>query len=198
MSPPPAETQGVQVPLLGRLFEGIDEDNRLVVIDFGLGGSSLLDALKPYRARIDTLAIFDALSAWQAAETPQDQRGLVEQHMAKFSLEPVDWVLCWSVLNYMNAPMLQTLSQVLGPVLKPNASIHALIEYSSPTMPASPATCDLVFEDNKAYLTLRGDRQTIPSPRYTPKALEGMLKGFKAQNTILLSNGMQEYVFRPI
>lgn len=187
--------RGVQTPLLGRLFDAIKEDRRLVVIDFGAGSAPLLNALQPHRARLDAMAISEQIKTWSALETQEERAKALGVHLARFKLEQADWVLCWGALNYLDAPMMALMTEQLRPHLKPNARIHALIEYSSPTMPATPPRCYLSFHEGGAYLDIETDQSTIASPRYTPKRLEGMLTGLKTENTILLSNGMQEYIF---
>jgi len=187
--------RGVQTPLLGRLFDAIKEDQRLVVIDFGTGSSAILEALQTHRVRLDAMAMAEQLAAWAGLETQEDRAGVLANYFKRFKLESADWVLCWGMLNYLDAPLMGQLTQQLLPHLKPQARIHALIEYSSSTMPATPARYQLSFDEGKAYLSMESSPTTIASPRYTPKRLEGMLTGLKTENTILLSNGMQEYIF---
>jgi len=190
-----AALRGVQTPLLGRLFDAIKEDQRLVVIDFGIGSAALLDALQPYRARLDAMAIAEKLEDWSSLEAQEDRADALADHFIRFNLEPADWVLCWGLLNYLDAPLITQLSKQLVPHLKPHGRIHALIEYSSPTMPAIPAQHQLFFEAGQVHLDIDSVQSSIASPRYTPKRLEGLLTGLKTENTILLSNGMQEYIF---
>lgn len=187
--------RGVQAPLLGRLFDAIKEDQRLVVIDFGVGSAAILEALSPHRARLDAMAIAEQLDVWSGLELQEDRAAALASHFSRFQLESADWVLCWGLLNYLDAPLMSQLTQQLLPHLKPQARIHALIEYSASTMPKTPASYRLSFEEGKAYLHIESSPATITSPRYTPKRLEGMLTGLKTENTILLSNGMQEYIF---
>lgn len=187
--------RGVQTPLLGRLFDTIKEDRRLVVMDFGTGSSALLNSLQPHRARLDVMAISTQLDVWSGLETKEERARALADYLARFKLEPSDWVLCWGMLNYLDAPMMGQLTEQLLPHLKPNARIHALVEYSSPTMPTTPPRCHLSFHEGRAHLDIETDPSTTASPRYTPKRLEGMLTGLKTENTILLSNGMQEYIF---
>ncbi|MDR9390214.1 MAG: hypothetical protein RI549_07660 [Wenzhouxiangella sp.] len=189
---------GVQAPLLGRLFGGIDEDQRLSVVHCGLGEPSVFKAFAPYRVRLDTVDVFSQLEHWALAETGAERAVLIGAYMDEFKLEPVDWVCCWSLLNYIDPPTVTLILNALRPYLKPDAVVHALIEYSSPTMPASPPTWALEPVDQQLYLHADATQATADSPRHTPKRLEGMLGGMKAESTVLLSNGLQEYIFRPV
>lgn len=188
----------VQAPLLGRLIDSIKEDQRLVVIDFGQVSSSLLRALQPFRSRLDGLALVEHRQRWATAETRQECAALVDQSLQRNLLEPSDLVLCWGFLNYLDAQTLGVLFEKLQPYLKPSARVHALIEYSSPTMPKDFPHNELFIEDNKIFLDIQGSSETAPSPRYTPKRLEAMLNGLQTTNTVLLSNGMQEFVFSKV
>lgn len=195
LKPAISVARGVQAPLLGRLFDAIKEDCRLVVLDLGTGPAALLNALQPHRARLDVMAISEQLETWSALETKEERAKALGVYLGRFKLEQADWVLCWGALNYLDASMMALMTEQLLPHLKPNARIHALIEYSSPTMPATPPRCHLSFDEGRAHLDIEISQPTIASPRYTPKRLEGMLTGLKTENTILLSNGMQEYIF---
>lgn len=188
----------VQTPLLGRMVEAIKEENRMVVIDLGTISPSLLALLQPYRARLDGLACHEQLESWSSTETSAEAASLIHAHLKRYALEKADWLLCWGFLNYFDAPMMGVFASAIKPYLKPSARIHALIEYSSPTMPEKPASLDLSFHEGKPFLDISPPGKTIPSPRYTPKRLESMLHGLRAENAILLSNGMQEYVFSPV
>lgn len=187
----------VQTPLLGRMVEAIKEENRLVVIDLGTISPTLLALLQPFRARLDGLAFHEQLNSWTSAETNAEAASLIDAHLKRYALEQADWLLCWGFLNYFDPAMMKVFAGAIKPYLKSSARIHALIEYSSPTMPEQPASLDLSFHDGKPYLDMSSAGKTIPSPRYTPKRLDGMLQGLCAENAILLSNGMQEYTFSP-
>ncbi len=193
----PSTHGGVQTPLLGRLLNAMDERQRIGVVDFGLGSSSVLETFAPYRVRLDTLDIFPQLERWEAADTQDERRALIQAHVDGFELEGIDWILSWSLLNY-TAPLTATLLfDALRPRMRPTTAVHALIEYSSPEMPASPPSWTIRVDENDVSLTPLSSEARTASPRHTPKRLEGMLGGMKAQSTVLLSNGLQEYIFRP-
>lgn len=185
----------VQTPLLGRMLDSIVEDQRLVLLDLGRVSASLVAILQPYRARLDGLSIADQRSKWVAAETSNETLALIKAHLAHYDLEPSDWLLCWGVLNYLDEETLGLLFDQLQPFLKPTVRVHALIEYSAAQMPIEPPQYDICFVDGKTHLDIHPHRSEVPSPRYTPKRLEAMLHGMKTQSTILLSNGMQEFIF---
>ena len=188
---------GVQAPLLGRLLSGIDDNQRVTIADFGVGASSVLKVFEPYRARLDTLDIHSQLPTWHSVETREERAALIGAHIDSFQLEPVDLVCCWSVLNYIEPSTMTLVIQALKPYMKANAAVHALIEYSSPSMPATPPSWTLKIVNEQLHLHAAETEAVANSPRHTPKRLEAILGGMKAQSTVLLSNGLQEYIFRP-
>lgn len=193
-----AKAQQVQTPLLGRLFGGLEEDQRLVVLDLGLAMPTFLEAFQSQRLRLDTLSLYEHQPAFSSIEDPQAQRDWLSQHLAQFQLESLDWVCGWSFLNYLDPHLLSLLSELLQPYLTLKTRWHALIEYSSPNMPSSPPDTQISHVDGEVYLSIEAQPAIAPAPRYSPKGLESVLKGFATESAMLLANGWQEYLFRPI
>jgi hypothetical protein len=192
------EAQPVQTPLLGRLFADVDEEQRLVVLDLGVAMPSFLAAFGPTRLRWDTLNLCEHQRVWMTLEDEEAKHDALFQHLSRFDLEPLDWICGWSYLNYLDPNLLSLLAQLLAPYLKPKTRWHALIEYSQPTMPSQAPEIFVDRLGDQVYLSVDGSSSHTPAPRYTPKRLENILNGLTAESTMLLANGWQEYLFKPI
>ena len=105
-----------------------------------------------------------------------------------------DLVLSWDYLNYLDTADLQRLNSKLLEVAHSGTRLHALIHYAKPEMPARPDRYSLL--DDGRIERRSADTMQVKAPRYSPKALEKWMPGFKVDRTRLLGNGMQEFLLR--
>lgn len=177
----------VSVPLLAELLTAEDRRRR-VWADLGGAQGGLTHNLsgKPSHLLVADLprALLDGQAQWYLPDSILP---------GKFWREPVDRFLCWDLLNYMNGNELGALSTCLARHGANECRVHALIQYSGKQMSECPAR-----------FTLDGDLRLIvdevgPSrrqaPRYSPKALEKAMPDLRVERTLLLNNGMQEFLF---
>lgn len=155
-------------------------------LDLGAVHPGIVDALAAARARI-VVANLDPLapavdSAWRAGST------LVRALRAR----PVERVLCWDLLNYLTPEDLGKLARRLLSFAAPACRVHALIAYSRSEMPAAPLQIRRLAD---GQLESRAVEAQIAAPRFSPKALEKAMPGLQVDRTLLLNNGMQEFIF---
>jgi len=156
-------------------------------LDLGPVHPGVVDALAPRRARI-VVADFHptapaAGAAWRAGSA------VVRALRAR----PVERVLCWDLLNYLEPEGLGRLAQRLISYAASSCCVHALIAYSRADMPAAPSHLRRLPD---GQLESREVGARISAPRYSPKALEKAMPGLRVERTLLLNNGMQEFVFQ--
>ncbi|MCA1778864.1 MAG: hypothetical protein LC637_05650 [Xanthomonadaceae bacterium] len=178
----------LRAPLLGELLEPSGSRSRRVWLDLGSVTQGLIERLQNTRSRL-VIAALDAA----AREREPDCFDFKKRFAAGLLNEPVDTVLCWDLLNYMNANQLQCLSATVARLAGPGARIHALIYYSNPMMPDLPGR---FFPGSGAELEMiEGARSKIQALRYSPKALQKAMPKLEVERTLLLNNGMQEFIF---
>lgn len=185
---PGPSVEHVRVPLLAQLLAPATLITRCVWVDAGRAQSGLIDRLTgtPGRLIVADLprALEDHAAGWHLPDN-----GLAE---AVWS-EPVDRFLYWDLLNYMQKDQLAELSVSIASRASVNCTIHALIQYSRTTMTEAPA-CFNLADDLQLQVTESGQRETS-TPRYSPKALEKAMPELRVERTMLLNNGMQEFLF---
>lgn len=186
--------RGLQAPLFEQLVQGLTEDRRHVVLDCGAARAGTISLLSRYRCRLDILDLAEALPELNAQADPQARTATLARRLPEVQDEPAELVFCWNLLNYLQPGDISALIERLLPLLAPAARLHALIEYSSPLMPASPG--HWVPDQNGRLFADQGDVEQIPAPRYSPKALERMMPQLKPERSMLLGNGLQERLFR--
>lgn len=183
----------VRTPLFKERLLSLCNSNRHVIIDLGPVRSSTLAALHGSRCRLDIINLPELL-----LHHPQesDSKALMEalaQRILLSDWEQAELVLCWTLLNYLDPLQLQELMQLLAKRLTPNAKIHALIGSSSTLLSKQPP--GVSAEDNEHLLIESEQLPSCLSPRYSSGTLEKNMQGFKPERTMLLSNGMREYIF---
>jgi hypothetical protein len=106
----------------------------------------------------------------------------------------VDRVLVWDLLDYLAATEIRELGEQLSSHLSPSGRVHALVHYSTPGMPAHPGKWR--FDRDGALHSATVSGEMVPAPRHSPKALEKAMLRFRVERTVLLNNGMQEFLLR--
>lgn len=191
---PAAEPAPVNAPLFRRLVDSLSEERRSVVLDLGPARAETVALLTPYRCRLD---IADLAAGLQGLDEEPDAALLRERAEALLPpprTEPVDIVLCWDLLNYLQRPAITALMTCIAGRMRPGAFAHLLIVYSGTTMPARPSRF-APLPDGRLVETATTDARRN-APRYSPEDLAKCLRGLRSESATLLRNGMQEFLFR--
>ena len=105
-----------------------------------------------------------------------------------------DLVFCWDLPNYLGLNALSALMNAIGRRARPGALAHALICYAERDMSERPGrflpTADGELIDYNTACAV------IAAPRYSPEDLGKSMGRFVLDRARLLSNGMQEFLFR--
>ncbi|MDZ7790799.1 MAG: hypothetical protein U5L08_09985 [Xanthomonadales bacterium] len=188
----------IRAPLFAMAVEAFEDDRRHVVLDLGRARAGTVDLFGRYRCRLDVVDLPSHLANLPSVDDEDGPKAVerwLDGLLPPARGESVDLVLCWNLLNYLPAAVIEALGRRLAERASPRARLHALIEYQATRMPAIPASfapagLELLADPADS------DRDAIPAPRYSPKELEKRLPGFSSEKTMLLGNGMQEYLYR--
>jgi hypothetical protein len=105
----------------------------------------------------------------------------------------LDAVLTWDIFNYLDPALCRSFIARLTPLLAPGAHLYLTV-YSQKDMPALPMQFTLLAADRMEYRPL--SHATRPSPRFNQTELTRRLRDFTVVKSVLLRNGMQEYLLR--
>lgn len=188
----------IRAPLFALAVEAFEDERRHVVLDLGRARSGTVELFGRYRCRLDVIDLPSHLAELpdvEGEEGPAAVERWLDGLLPPARGETVDLVLCWNLLNYLPPGVIEALGRRLVGRASGQARLHALIEYQATRMPAVPASfapagLELVADPPGA------DDATVAAPRYSPKELEKRLPGFSSEKTMLLGNGMQEYLYR--
>lgn len=195
---PNAVTQGLQEtnsPVLASLIAMMSKKSNLVVLDLGPARAANLEILSRFHCKLfiedahemiasfcgDTVADNAILESWLDQWTPAVKPG------------SIDVVLAWDIFNYLQPALYKTLVDRITPLLNPGAHLYLSV-YSQKEMPALPMQFNIVADDRMEFMPVT--RATRPSPRFNQADLNKNLRDFMVIKSVLLRNGLQEYLFK--
>ena len=183
------------VPLFRSLIDNLNEDRRWVILDLGAARPQTVELLSRFRCRLEIADLADTVTAsGVGAGDPVRFTDLSEALHATPDNEPVDITFCWDFLNYLIPEQMTELIKEIAARCRPDAFVHALIAYSDPLMPQWPG--QFVPVDDGRLLNLSTAEPQCLAPHYSPEDLTSWMPGVTIERVRLLTNGMQEYLFR--
>lgn len=190
-----AHTPGLAAPLFAQAIDDLDSEQRIAVLDLGKIRSGTVELFSAYRCRLDISDLPDLLPLPDSEDDPEIRSQTLASALALHEARPLDLILCWNLLNYLKPDDIRQLVELLAPRFKASTRLHALMEYASPLMPATPGAW---VPDASARLhASQVDEDQIDAPRYKPKELERLMPQLRPEKTVLLGNGLQEFLFTP-
>lgn len=192
----------LNAPLFGTLAERMLADGRWVIQDLGPAQAATVDFCNRFRCRLEIADLPTELAVLNEETDPARLAVLAERALPKPVQDPVDVVLCWDLLNYLQRPALTAIMERVAARAHSGCLVHALIVYSATHMPVHPGryypwhdqTDEDAHDDQLVYVSATSKQRE--APRYTPDDLAHCLRGFRVERAVLLNNGMQEFLFR--
>jgi hypothetical protein len=182
-------------PLFYELVAEFNQTTRHVILELGSASSGILALLQNKRCR---LLVANASMDLSALDEKTQSAESIVQEVARLIFdageEKVDTVFCWDLLNYLSLPMIQTFSARLAAIMSPGGMVHAYIHSANANMPLYPPR----YSPQGENLVLRVDHDpdTLKTPRYSFGDLEKYADGLHVDRSMLLRNGIQEYLLR--
>lgn len=181
-------------PLFRSLVEQIKTGKRTIVLDLGAARTQTIALFSQDSCRLDIADISDGLDSLNALPERGALHASAEALLPRRNSEPTDVVFCWDILNYLERPALRALMSCIGTRARQGTLVHALIIYSQTQMPAHPGS--YVPQDDFSLLNAAPYAHARPAPRYSVEDLGQCLPDFSIVRAVLLSNGMQEFLFQ--
>lgn len=190
----PAGPIRFNAPLFKSLVDRLDTGRRCVVLDLGVARTQTVSLLGRYPCRLDVADLTDTLDVFTDDIEPEHLPDYAEALLPLPHAEAADAVLCWDILNYLDRPALRALMSRVAARAGPGAMVHSLIVYSDTHMPARPGS--FVPQEDCSLVDVAIDHHEREAPRYSPYDLKHCLPDYTLERAMLLSNGMQEMLFR--
>ncbi|MFU8832354.1 MAG: hypothetical protein ACNA7J_09385 [Wenzhouxiangella sp.] len=109
----------LRAPLFESLVEGLDDDQRHVVMDLGPARAGMIDRLAQARCRLDIVNLPEGLEDLQAMEDPNRIEQAFRRLLPPMNGERINVVFCWNLLNYMRPDLIGVLMSVVMERLAP-------------------------------------------------------------------------------
>ena len=199
---PPNLPVAFHAPLFHDLISGLDASRRYVVLDLGAASTEMLALLGRSRCRVEIadLAHFGDIERLNGAK-PGPALATVADALLPNLLPSrlpggaFDLVFCWDLPNYLSLDALSALMNAIGHRARGGSAIaHALICYAERDMSEQPGR--FVPTSEGELTNLHTEPASIAAPLYSPEDLDRGMGRFVLDRARLLSNGMQEFLFR--
>lgn len=189
-------------PLLVSLTGQIAAHGRCEVLDLGPAVGANVAFFGELHCRLHIadcaaplLALKERLTRQEAAEGGAELSPEAElNRLLPLDLDaPLDAILVWDLLNYLDRPLLKALMAHLAPWVSGDTWLHGYV-CSRREMAAQPARYRLTSEGRLAITA--GSAERCACPAYTQPDLLNLMPQFGVSRSTLLPSGMQEYLFR--
>ena len=187
----------LHAPLFQDLVTGLDATERHVILDLGAASTAMLALLGRSRCRVEIadLAHFGGIIQLNSTEPGPELATAAKSLLPnRLSDEAIDRVFCWDLPNYLTLDSLSALMDAIARRARPGALAHALIFYAERDMKENPGR--FVPTPDGELIDHSTPSPAIAAPRYSPEELGKSMGRFVIDRARLLSNGMQEFLFR--
>lgn len=181
-------------PLFRSVVEALPARDRWVVLDLGAARRQTIELFGQYHCRLDIADLANEVDKLNAFPERQLALDAVDALLPASNDEATNLVLCWDIMNYLDRSALSAVMSRIAERCRSGTLIHALIYYSHTHMPTHPGC--FVPQDDSSLLDVSTPQGERPAVRYTPDDLKQCLAGYSIERAMLLSNGMQEFLFR--
>ena len=192
-----SEAVNINSPLLFDMFKKISKDNKQVILDISQISADSLEYFSNYWCKLhltNTINEFCSLQESSVNTSHKWHRALVKtMGFYKNDKTDIDIILLWGLLNYLNADQLKGLISYLLPQCSKKAQLHVYV-FNSELMLEKPANYSIV--KNQVFIHQQQLSKEINCPMYNLNDLQKHLFPFKLDHSVMLSSGIQEYVFR--
>lgn len=167
------------------------------ILDIGRASGYSIDFFGDYRCKLyisNSVSVIHKLDP-ATLDTPHKwHRALVKSlNFYKRKKADLDVILLWDLLNYLTPDHLDGLINYLLPHSSGRVLIHAYL-YSARKMPAAPANYH-ILKNNTVAIDMDTSTQT-DCPMYHQTMLQKYMSQLKVNRAVMLSSGIQEYLFQ--
>ena len=176
--------------LLPALFERLEEDQRVTVLDFGPALPETVEFFSDFRCRLHFVDIFSELPILASDENEHDLRPRFQEILRVPPHTRFDICLFWDLFNFLDRERVGALLATLRPHLAKSGLAHAFSVHNPRTHPYSSYLYSI---RDLHTLTLR--KRTDKLPGYAPhtqRRITEMLECYTLDRSVLLADSRLE------
>jgi hypothetical protein len=179
---------------LKALLDSLKGDRKYRILDLGPAIGSNIEFLTPYSSKIRVADLYTTLQAggFFAHGEGRLSEASISGILPIMSEERFDILLSWDLINYFNPEELKVLIRYLTRFCAPGGYFFAMSS-TAKEMPALPTVFKILDDQTLLYSAASPEMRLCP--RYAPRDLTLLMSDYRINNSYILRNGMQEYVF---
>ena len=185
--------QETRCPVFASLLEAMSRKANQVILDLGPARTANLELLSRFRCKLFIEDAHELIEGFRG--DAKADKAVLEHWLTQWTAgsggEPIDVVLAWDILNYLKPEQFGCFIDHVTPLLNKGAYLYFLA-YTQKDMPALPMQFKAAGPDRLDCKSLTAE--TRPSPRYSQTELKRRLPGYSVVKSVLLRNGLQEYL----
>ncbi len=197
----PSETASDRIrinsPLLFKLFSSLP-DHKHSILDISRANPQSLNFFADFSCKLYLSNSINELATLknENIDTPHKWHRALVKSMGFYKKDStgLNIILLWGYPNYLSEEQLKGLIEYLLPQSSPRAFLHMYI-HNSEHMAEHPANYR-ISEENKVMICPEGSQIPANCPCYNLKQLEKLLTPFSLDHSVMLSSGIQEYLFQ--
>lgn len=184
--------EDVSCKLLQGCVSGFEE-GRHTILDLGPTNGATIDFFSRFHCRLTCWDISQSVAA-QFADSDADEDEAWDAIQALFRIpitEPIDLLLSWELFNYIPSRLLEKLVPLLASMLSPGGAIHG-ISAAGLKLPLEPPAYKIVSDSGlirQSPVSVGSQLGVLHQNR-----IQRLFTRFRLNRTILLRNGLYEYV----
>ena len=167
-----------------------DEAHNILDLQQAVGAN--VEFFSRFSCRLQIVDLLAALAADDARRLLLEDAGAAFRRVLPDPTEPWDVVLAWEVFNYLDQEQFRRLVERLGSLCSADALILAFIA-TGKEIPLQPPVFRIV-DGQTLHWAPRGTASRA-GPRFPPALVERLTHGFAVVHSVLMRQGVQEYLF---
>lgn len=181
--------------LFGALFQSVDANHRLTVLEIGSALPETVDFFSRYRCRLIFVDLFDEPFVRDQADL--SETGLRHAFEERFRFPPgtgLDLCLFWDFLSYLDDPALRAFNSALRPWLHAGTRAHG---YGAHHLAVRLANVQYGVHDRETLSVRERVSRPLPTHPHSQVEMHEMLNCFAFERGLLLPDGRLEMLLKP-
>ncbi len=193
-----AEAVEFSSPVLALVSEMVRDRSAFSVLDFGRADGGTIGYFSRFNARVCVVDAFDFLA--RLHPKPAEEEDVFFRRLQRLTTDYLrlpkdfkfDLVLCWDGLNYLGPAVIRFLSRFLSRYSDPGTLVHAYI-YTRRDIPECRGDFSVIRHDTVSVRYPNSNR--MMGHCYSQTELARAMEEYRVRKSMLLKNGIQEYLF---
>jgi len=188
----------IKSPLLFEMLNKVSQEKKNIILDISQANRSSLEFFSDTWCKLyftNSITEISKLETSSINTAHKWHRALVKSvGFYKNDKTDIDMILLWGLPNYLSKDQLKGLSSYLLPQCSKNTYLHMYI-FNSEFMSRLPANYK-IHNKNSVSIKPQNVSDEIVCPMYHLTNLQKYLAPFTLDHSVMLSSGIQEYIFK--